>query len=860
MGNLMKNGGESRRSGTAVRLAVALALGTAYPCVVPVRAAAAAELELSLTFDIAAQPLDTALLEFSRQAGVQVLATENAVSGKKTQGIRGKYPVGQALRELLKGSGLRYRQTSDRAVTIDTADGSVASSADAALTLAAQDAAATSATPEDSDIEEVVVRGIEFRYAEPSSATKLAMDPKDIPQSLTLVTRDMMDFASIKRFDDIYRVDASSGSTYRRDGFPTAYYRGFWNQGLNAIRIDGFRFIGNIDLDLVGFERFEVVKGPSSILYGQNTLGGTLNAITKQPRKVGAGSLSFEGGSYGHKRGELDFTGPLSADGRWAYRMVGAYEDADSFQDFAGHRSKTVVPSLSFELSDRTRLLLSGYYNKQAVVSDFGPGLQEVDAASGQFRILPVSRSHFFGEPWNDSDLEAYIVNLRGEHQLNDRWTLRVALQGNGMDRSRLNCSAQGNTTPDGMLPGGCWTYLREEDTSVYSGEMNLVGDFDAFGQSHTLFLGADYARHDVDRIDSFDYLDDANHGILFGTSIGFNVLHPVHGTTRPAREGLFFYGQDKSSAAYSGLSAQLLLRANDRLSLLLGGRYNNDRIRSFKSRSAVGYEEFAALPLTNNPAAFFDSTNFVGQAGATFALTRNTNLYLNWGQTYEPKFGREFDPGNPDEGRQLSPEKGDQVEVGLKASMLDERIGLTLAAFTMERSGISQGDREHPGFSIPLGTQRSRGVEFGMSGQVLPGWEIYASAALLDAEFIEGALEGSHAVNAPKRALSVFTSYQFVSGAARGFGAGLGYVYKGGLNTSGLVFGLDDPIPFDFGSINELDLRVFYNASKWEAFVAARNLLDDLSYTATFNNEFRWGINVNPGRTIIAGFKYKLF
>jgi iron complex outermembrane receptor protein len=291
---------------------------------------------------------------------------------------------------------------------------------------------------------------------------------------------------------------------------------------------------------------------------------------------------------------------------------------------------------------------------------------------------------------------------------------------------------------------------------------------------------------------------------------------------------------------------------------VLLAGRYNTDR-SSFDTRSAATLQELAALAFERSGYEF-DISRTVGQAGVTYELSPATNVYVNWGQTYEPSFGRQYDAADPaGPGIPLAPEEGDQVEIGLKSSILGGRMSVTFAAFDMERGGISQGDRDHPGFDIPLGTQRSRGVELGASGELSPGWQLFASAAILDAEFVEGEFEGEHAANAPRRALSVFTSYQFRGGPAKGFGAGLGYVHKSGLENLGQVLG-HAPIRFDFGDINELDLRLFYQAERWEASLTARNVLDDLYYAPTVFNELRFGISVNPGRTVVAGLTYRLY
>ena len=820
---------------------------------------AAVHAEPAIRFNLPPQALSESLRAVGSRTGTNVIFEPGIVEGLKAPGLSAELTADEAIRMLLAGTRLGFQRTSPDTIVV-TREGIAANGADAGavrLAQSAQPAGSTGDPATDDGLQEVVVRGIEFRDKEPSTATKLVMDVKDIPQSLVTITSDVMDFASIRRFDDIYRVDASSGSTFRQDGFPTAYFRGFTNQGANAIRIDGFRFIGNIDLDLVGFDRFEVVKGPSSALFGQNTIGGTLNAVTKKPQGTAAGSLRVEGGSDDFRRGELDFTGPIDAEGRWKYRLVGAYEDSGSYLDYAGRKSTVIVPSLSFDPTDRTHLMLTAYYNKQDGVSDWGTGLQAVDPAAGEYRLLPLPRSHFFGEPWNHTDQKAAIITFQMQHEINDDWQVRFSAQHNESRKNRLNCSVQGNPDVDGRIYPGCFTYLSEEDSPLHSGEVDLIGNIHAFGRTHTLLLGVDYARQELDRLQAFDYVDDAGHGLAWGSSIGYDVLNPV-GIPRVGREDFPGYRERHNPVRYSGITAQLLLHPLERLSVLLAGRYNKDK-SSFDQRSADTLDGLADTPF--QPTGFeFDLGRTVGQAGITYALTAATNVYVNWGQTYEPGFGRGFDPADPTgPGIPLPPEEGEQFEVGFKTSVLENRLSLTFAAFDMDRSGIIQSDREHPDYDVPLGTQRSRGLEFGAAGELAPGWQVYASASVMDAKFVEGEFVGEHAANAPKRALSVFTSYQVQGGPAQGLGVGLGYVHKDGLYTYGQVFG-HDPIRFDFGDIDELDLRVFYNTPRWEAFVSARNLLADKYYAPSFFNEFRWGISVNPGRVVSAGVTYKLF
>ena len=233
--------------------------------------------------------------------------------------------IGAAIRNVLRAKALRLQSAA------------LASCLGMVATYQAQAAAETAGSD---GLEEVVVSAIRFKSTEPITALKLPVSVKDTPQSVMAVTGDVIDFASIKTFQDVYKVDASGGTSHSLDSFPRNFYRGFLQQGNNAIRIDGFRMPADLQLDLEPYERFEIVKGATSTLYGQNPIAGTLNAISKEPTASLGAEVGLELGSYDHYRATGDVHGPLTQSGNLQYRLVGAWMDEDSFLDLANHRSR----------------------------------------------------------------------------------------------------------------------------------------------------------------------------------------------------------------------------------------------------------------------------------------------------------------------------------------------------------------------------------------------------------------------------------------------------------------------------------------------------------------------------------------
>ena len=834
-------------------------------------ASEAAPASKTLPFSITAPSLVQALIQFTEQSGLQLAFPTQGFGHLPAPRVVGQLTPRDALERLLKDSGLRYEFTNEHTVSIHaatTADGVSGSDAGGAWAgqpesiRLAQSEGQPPAANASTGVEEVVVTGrIVFTQNDAFGATKLGLPVKDTPQTVSIVTSDLMKFASMEAFDDFYKVDASSATSHSIDGFPTNFYRGFRQQGNNAVRVDGFRMPGNIDLDLALFDRFEVIKGPTSTLYGQNSIGGTLNAVSKLPQARAVRELSVEGGQYDDYRIDADLTGPLGGAGTLSYRLIGAYADAESFIDFVNKDVQLVSPSILYRPDDDTRLLLrvtyqkvSDRFHRQAALQlrgeGTGPLLERV--LDEGLQIVDVPRSRFYSMPWNRDRREALFVQFQGERRLGNGWTLRAHAQHNEVDQWINGFYTGGPIDQNGM------TYYNEifastSDNELDGAELNLFGDVEAFGRRHTLFFGIDYSRIRGDGKSDFG----SNYGEGFASSV-FNVFDPDYSAVpalTPYTTGYGFCGDSVSGTKLFGATVQVILRPTDRLSLLLGGRHTSDKIVE-TYRDAEGPFSNVALA---TPYQLIDSkfSEEVFQGGLTFALTDAVNLYASYGETFEGQNGRAFAQDDP-AGRPIDPQEGSNYEIGLKGDLARD-LSFSVAAFDMKRSNISQDDFAHIGFLAPLGTQRGRGVELGLQGRLLPQLSINASAAYLDAEYTEGELEGLQPVNAPKIGLSVFGSYELLGGALKGLGFGLGVVHKRGIVgfDYGWTLEAGRPVTFDFGDFTEVDARVFYDVGRWSLALSATNLFDEEYYSQT-DNSLWFMTNVNPPRTLRARATYR--
>lgn len=814
-------------------------------------------------FDIDAPRLSRALIQLTEQSGLQLIyPAGDKVIDFPAKPLTGRYTAEAALKQLLEDTGLEYEFLDAHTIAIvdpraqpatstsQNSDVQRASIRLAQYTEPAGNPAETQSSGASKEsLEELVVHGARFNGEEVGTALKLPLSVKDTPQTVMAITGDVMEFASIKAFQDAYKVDATGGTSHRQDFGTVNYYRGFRQQSNNAVKVDGFRLRRDFNLDFALFERLEVVKGATSTLYGQNSIAGSMNAISKMPRSQFGGELKAEGGSFDHYRIDADLYGPLTDDGALSYRLIGARLEEDSYLDYAGQARTVIAPTLRYEFSPNTSMYARVTYQKSESTPNFPSGLQYLGSYSTALtsgfdpqllRIPDVPRSYFSGATWNTLDTEVLLFQGSLTHRFADSWTLRVNAQHNKQDMFynwKFPTDIQANGVPRGTEIERC-----QCDAEVNAGEINVYGDVELFGRRHTLFFGADYSE-----------ITNPEPGLYTSSSVAptVSIYDPAFNTSvpRPATVADYeFYFQYQELQKDAGLTAQAVLRPLDKLTVVLGGRYSKD---DYSYLSRFGFSSSVIASSTPYGVTERKKDKVIGQGGITYAITPDLNFYASYGQTYEPNISR-VAPN-----RFVDPEEGEAKEVGLKGE-LSSRFAYSLAWFDLTRSNITQRNPAMPGFVLPIGTQRSRGVELSAQGTVVPGWEVFTSLGWMDAEYIEGQYRGLQPENAPEFGLSLFTSYEWQSGVLRGFGIGGGVVHKRGLKTFFTQRDLSGNfLEYDFGDITEVDLRMFRNLHHWRVQVAATNLLDEKYYSATLNS-LSLGVNVNPGRAVLGQISYQ--
>ena len=751
------------------------------------RVVLAAPMATCRPFDVPAQPLATALIAFGRQADVQVLTDGAAVARVRSSGVAGCLAPRAALAALLRGTGLRYAFTGSATVAVTPAPGRPSPRA-AKLPM-------RELAPVEADA--MVARDRGFLAVLTSTAARDDAALVDVPQSVSVVTRDLMDAQQAQDVADVVRDVAGVQAIAGAGGLPSFRIRGFdTGNGL----IDGMpsSIAGSGDFPpLIGLDRVEVFKGPQSILGDStgNTFGGLLNVTLKQPQARPHRELRYTLDDDGRASVGVDLTGPLAGHPGLAYRLVarGAYAD-HSAQGYRNRRNGYLAPSIAWH-NARTRLVAG----LQRITNRL-PTPDHVVLLGGS-----VGQASAFGRlPGNPGDYASYRTSRAYyllDHQLGSRWTWRS--RGQYVDqRNASSAWTLGDPQPDGRVLAIAQQYRYAD--AYGSLQNDLVGVFDTAASEHTVTLGLDYARARVGHVEDRVGL----YGDAFFDLSGTATLPPA-ASILSAADDLPQPGSPWQSD--SGLFVQDQWSIGERWDLVATAR-----------RSA--YEVIASDP-QGRPLRLHRA-RWVPDLGVAFKPTPGSTLYASVASGFQALSYL----GN--DGRLLPPALSRQVEAGAKFALFDQRARLTLATYRIRLDhSYLLVSAQQPGFATLGPGQTNRGAELELVGRLAPGLD--ASVSYTRARIANR--DGTPATGAPRQRLDAWLDYRFQGGHLSGWGL------AGGLRARSQSLGqsLDFTRTFRVPGQVELDLALSYRTPRWHVALGATNLLGRRLYDADFNETF---------------------
>ncbi|MEH2168913.1 MAG: TonB-dependent siderophore receptor [Nostoc sp.] len=654
---------------------------------------------------------------------------------------------------------------------------------------------------------ELVVTGEQDGYRVPNASTATGTDTpiRDIPFSIQVVPQEIIRDQQVTRTEEALRNVSGvtyQGSASNRSGADFSI-RGFTDA---PILRDGFRRYGVVQapLEVANLERIEVLKGPASILYGAIEPGGLINAVSKQPLSQPFYETEVQVGSQGLVRPRFDFSGPLTDDGKLLYRLNGLYQRLDSFRNFDQEEQRIfIAPTLAWKIDDRTDLGISLEYLHNNRPADFG-----IPAIGN--RIADVPRDRIATEP-SDAVTNQYLnVGYNLEHRFSRNWKLRNAFRYSSYDYD-FNVIALPLSFDEATGTVDRFFASQEGHDENYTLQANVVGEFATGSINHTLLFGADYIHSATNFFTVFDF-----------TPQPLNLFNPVYGVAKPSEDTLPPYGGTDGTSNRWGFYLQDQISLFQNLKLLAGIRY--DTIES-KTVNVPGQVTQPGETTQNDDA-------FTPRVGILYQPSKAVSLYASYSESFTPN------TTNTATGEPLEPQRGKGYEFGVKTEFLDGKLFATLAYFDITKQNVAVTDPNFPLASIASGEQRSRGVEFDVAGEILPGWKLIASYAYIDGEVTADTnpeLVGNRLYGVPENSASLWTTYEIQRGNLQGLGLGVGFNYVGERQGD-----LANSYQADGYFIT--NAAVFYRRNNWRFGLNFKNLTD-VNYIESVGN-LRSGAN----------------
>ncbi|SDH66216.1 outer-membrane receptor for ferric coprogen and ferric-rhodotorulic acid [Pseudomonas flavescens] len=586
-------------------------------------------------------------------------------------------------------------------------------------------------------------------------ASKLPVAPREIPQSVSVITRQRIEDQNLNTLEDALRQ--TPGVTVIPNDTAQSQY---WSRGYGLnVSIDGVASTGGLSgaeqFDLAVYDRVEVLRGPSGVLQGSGDLGGTVNVVTKKPRAQFGLDGSISAGSWDNQRGELDITGPLDADGRLRGRFVGVGQDRDFFYDRTHQRKWVGHGVLELDLNDALTLSLAHTRQDNDIDVPFS-GLPVSAPGGTAGRLLDVSRATTPYPDWSYNRTHTRETVLAAEQRFANDWSLTAKLRYLSQD-SEWKDAVPGAGGVDLSDHTFSYVFLREYqgDSRRRAADLYASGPFRLLGREHQALIGYNQDDYRVRSSDTWGSNRSAS-SLVGSAASGLDLANPDLAEPSLVRNR----GAERLTEQ-SGVYGQLRLRLLDPLTLVAGGRLSD---YDYKSRSRS--------PSTPTAWSQGESSDdeFTPYGGLVYQPIPQASLYASYSDIFIPQNYEKAGGGT------LAPRVGKQYEVGIKTAFFDEALNATLAAFRIRDENRPFEDPNAPNYYIAAGEVESRGWELEVNGRPLPGWDISAGYTHLKTRYLkDDSNAGLFSHSSPKHSLKLWSHYRFPGGALKGLALGAG-------------------------------------------------------------------------------------
>jgi outer membrane receptor for ferric coprogen and ferric-rhodotorulic acid len=714
----------------------------------------------------------------------------------------------------------------------------------ALTTPAAAQVAGNDAAPE----EDIVVTGTYTLPDKIDTATGLGLTVRETPQSVSIMTAQRILDQNLISIKDVIVNSVGVSANEVDDVRNNFYARGF---EIRNTQVDGVPAAwtlaggnGETSIDVSIYERVEIVRGATGLLSGAGDPSASVNLVRKHADATDlTGYVNASIGSWNTWRVSADVGGALTSDGRIRGRLVGRYEEGESYIDIQKKKKWVLYGVVDADVTDTT-LLRAGISHQDSKPKGATWGALPTFYTDGT--TTDLARSQSTAADWTHWNTTNQNIFATVRQEIGDKWSLTV-----NYNRLRTTNSSEllylyGNVDKATGAIESSNPYKAEGISIQNSFDAQLKGEVSLFGRDHEVVLGALNSvlkRHTDNYVAPYTHnnpawgtgLNDWAPNVPLVGEIGVPFPEPTWGTT-PVRN-------EAERIKQTGYYGAFRLNVADPFKIILGGRLSSWKQTGFA---------------WSGPSDYGDDNVFIPYVGALYDITSNHRLYASYTKIFQPQnlYDRNL--------KLLDPLDGNAYEIGLKSSFFGDALQTSVALFRIEQDNVGQiGDV----ITTPSGPQQtyvaaqgvtSKGFEIEATGQPLPGWNLNASYSQFKAEDGDGVPAN---VDQPRKLLKIFTTYD-LPGVLTGLtvGGGVNFRSKAYSNGTNPVLSTPTgPAPFRFQQDGYTLVSLMARYAVTEALQVqanVENLFDKTYYSQMgFFSQYRYGAPRNF--TIGASYRF---
>ena len=673
--------------------------------------------------------------------------------------------------------------------------------------------------------------------------TKTATALKDVPQSINYVTKELiLDQGAITVNDVVRNMSGVNPYSFYND-FSIRGFRATGNRNSGNL-VNGMRTQTSLwrQSSLANIERVEVIKGPASALFGNAAPGGVINRVTKKPLDVARQSVTLTAGSFGTTRAYTDLTGPLNDKKTLLYRLNLGYENTDGFRDLQGLTSYIVAPSFTYRASEKTQLNIDMTYVNHQGKLDRGVAV----FGDGSLFSRPISATQSAANDYlreNSVNLSFALSHRLAQGLLFNSTYLFSSYDEDLLEHSQDNAfvkKADGKDNPSLVLMRVTQRqrHFRNNNFNNY-----LTWDVTTGAMKHKLLVGYDHFNTQL--APGSSYIEAGGYLLRNGgTAKTFNVKkssdYLLDENKNPRTNVPAFDLNSSAGNRYQDISKYIYeskdVKPSDQYT---NGVYLQEQLTWHKLQLLLGARMEWFTDVTQNKNGSESKTHqhaFTPRVGLVYSVVPSTNVYATWIRGFEPQSVAV--QSNPGSGGPFDPVESELWEIGAKGEYLNKRLSVTTALFSLRQKNTlyNAGVSGQPDLMVPIGEELSRGVEFDVSGRILPYWSIMANYAFNVAE-ISKAPEGTKDLNlqrpgTPRHSANLWTKFIVPAGMLRNLGIGVGL--NGVSERKGQVGRRENVVSYPGYAL--LNLALYYRVQEVQIQVNLNNALNKQYYISGYD------------------------